>query len=447
MQRARTPDGRFQSAAPYQHARGADGRFIAQRALQVADHPTYDASHAEIAEIPLTVSKGSWLKPMAGMAGMAGTTAMLAALGNIPTSLAYDVSGAITATGTINALPHSIFAMAANSLPIGEPTDISNGTTSADGTRNAFSLAMLPAATTSHLTCPPVPGLPIERCGADVPEMSVSQFVDMGMRCLQTQQSGDNCNICFCAMFHVNRALQKLVLALDQILQRSRYAREFFGAQMLSARSLIEYVTDVNPLSEIGNLDEFGGWQEAMARITETLKHYGRNFDLLGVAKQLLQDNPNLFMDLRGVIGVSLFAVVWFLKWWLWSKGDDERADVNVEARVEEVEEAEQEEELPTDDSPGIYAENTTITLVHKRIVGRTRVLQYRFHVENQHPKCDNWASIPLLTELFGSAEALRRAIEKYELMSAQWDPRSMPSVKTVTKQQMDKLRRGQVWF
>ena len=369
-------------------------------------------------------------------------TGMLAALGNLPISLASDFSGAITITGTIDAPSYSIFVVAANSLSIGEvvPANVSNGTTSAAGTRNASSRAMLPAAAPRHLTCPPVPGLPIERCGADVPKMSVSQFVDMGMGCLRNRQSGDVCNICFCAMFYVSCALQGMVLALDKILQRSRYAREFFDAQMLSARLLIEYVTDVNPLSGIGNLEEFGGWQEAMARITETLKHYGRNFDLLGVAKQLLQDNPNLFMDLRGVIGVSLFAVVWFLKWWLWSKGDDGRADVNVEARVEEVEEAEQEEELPTDDSPGIYAENTTITLVHKRIVGRTRVLQYCFHVELHPHHTDNWARTGYLQELFGLTEALRRATEKYESMSAQWHPNPMHRVKRMTRENWFRL-------
>ena len=111
MQRARTPDGRFQSAASYQHARGADGRFTAQRALQVANHPRYVASHAGNSESPVTAL--SWLKPTTGMAGMAG---MLAAWGNLPTSLASGVSGAITDVGTINALSHSIFAAAANFL-------------------------------------------------------------------------------------------------------------------------------------------------------------------------------------------------------------------------------------------------------------------------------------------------------------------------------------------
>ena len=113
MQRARTPDGRFQSTAPYQHARGADGRFTAQRTLQVENHPRYVASHAENSESPVTALNLSWLKPRAGMAGMAR---MLTASGNLPTSLASDVSGAITAAGTINAPFHSIFAAVANSL-------------------------------------------------------------------------------------------------------------------------------------------------------------------------------------------------------------------------------------------------------------------------------------------------------------------------------------------
>ena len=306
MQRARTPDGRFQSAAPYQHARGADGRFTAQRALQVADHPTYVASHTENSESPVTALNVSWLKPMAGMAGIAG---MLAALGNLPTSLASDVSGVITATGTINAPPHSIFAAAANSFPTGEvvldAADISNGTTSADGTRNASSLSMLPAAATGPLTCPQVPGLPIERYGADVPEMLVSQFVNLGMRCLRNPQSGDICNLYFCAMFHVNRALQKLVLALDKILQRSNYA---IGAQMLRARPLVEYVTDLNTLSAIENLpsiNELGGWREAMARIMEILKYHAGNFDLLGLAEQLLHEHPYLLKELSFILEIA----------------------------------------------------------------------------------------------------------------------------------------------
>lgn len=106
-----------------------------------------------------------------------------------------------------------------------------------------------------------------------------------------------------------------------------------------------------------------------------------------------------------------MFAVVWFLKGWLWSKGDDGNVDVNPEARVEEVQEAKEEDELPPDDTPGIFVGNTTITLVHHRTVGRKRLLQYHFQVENQPYLTDNWASISFLTDMFGSVEALGEAI------------------------------------
>ena len=161
-------------------------------------------------------------------------------------------------------------------------------------------------------------------------------------------------------------------------------------------------------------------------------------------------------------VGVSAFAVYWFLKWLLRmllklflrlrsvNRGVnvDLEAGVNVdlEAGVNEKQEAEVEEP-PTDDTPCIFAENTTITFVNKRITGYKKLLQYRFHVENQPHGADNWASISFLTELFGSKEALREAIKKYDSMSLPWDPKFLPRVATVTKEQVQMFRIGKVWF
>ena len=440
MQRERDSNGRFRSpaspAASYERARGPDGRFMAQPALQVANHPSWIARNAE-----------SWLNPAVG----------IFAACNLPTALASNASGAMAAAGTINAPSHSIFVAAANSLPIGESlpssADIVNGTTSANGTRNAPFLSLFEATdrlptsglapdaarvadptttAVSHtiasslwtsltgLQCPLVPGLFIERCGAGVPAMTVSKFVNAAMDCLQNLQSGDNCKTCFCALFHANRELQSEVLALHKILQSSSYAEETIGAQMLSAKPLIDFVTDPNPLSEINGL------QEAMA-------HAG-GFDLLGVAKQLILEHPHLLKALPYIGGTSLFAVVWFLKWYRprWWQGDDGRVNVNLEARVVEVQEAEEEEELPTDNTPAIFAENTPITLIHRRIVGRNRQLQYRFHVQNQPHEADNWASIDYLTKVFGSEESLQEAIRKHDSMPLPCDPRSLPWVSPV---------------
>ena len=208
------------------------------------------------------------MKPMAGMAGMAGMTGILAALGILPISLASDFSGAITTTGTINAPTYSIFAVAANSLSIGEvvPADVSNGTTSAAGTRNASSRAMLPAAATRLLTCPWIPGLPIERCGGNILRMLVKNLTDLGMACLHNHQSGDTCTICFCAMFHANPQLQETVRAVDDILNGNRTAGEVFGAQMLEGRSYIDYMTNMDPYGGVKDLPSVKKAKVGMAR-------------------------------------------------------------------------------------------------------------------------------------------------------------------------------------
>ena len=56
MERKRDLNKRFQSSAlpAYKRARGPDGRFIAQTALQVADHTACVARYAESAGSPIT---------------------------------------------------------------------------------------------------------------------------------------------------------------------------------------------------------------------------------------------------------------------------------------------------------------------------------------------------------------------------------------------------------
>ena len=179
MQRARSSDGRFQSAAPYQPARGADRRFVAQTALQIADHPAYVARHAENAESPVTARNSSWLRPNLGM---------FAALTNLPISLALDVSGTTTAAGTRNAPSHSMFAAADTSLPtcglVPGAADISNGITTAASAIHATSHSIFAGAATRLLTCPLIPNLPIEKCGANIPRMPVKKLTELGMGCL-----------------------------------------------------------------------------------------------------------------------------------------------------------------------------------------------------------------------------------------------------------------------
>ena len=470
MQRERDSNGRFRSpspAPPYERARGPDGRFIPQPALQVADHPVWIARNAESARSPMIARDISWLRPMVG----------IVAAGSLPTALASNVSGAMAAPGTINAPSHSIFAAAANSLPIGElapvATDMINGITSANGTRNAPFLSVFEAAhhlptsgmvpdaarvadatttavahsiasslwtSLTGLQCPLVPGLFIERCGAGVPAMSVSQYVNVAMDCLHNLQSGDNCKTCFCAPFHANREHQSLVLALNKVLQSSRHARETTGAQMLSARSLIGYVTDLNPLSEIN----FS--QGAMARII-AIRDQAGSFDLLGVAKQLILEHPLLLKALPYIGGTTLFAVVWFLKWYIprWWQGDDGRVNGNLGAGVEEVQEAEEGEELPTDNTPAMFAEHTPITLIRRRVVGCRRQTQYRLHIENQPHEADNWASTKYLTKVFGSEEALQEAIRKYDSMPETYNQRPLPKVAVLKDEGARGFHLGQV--
>ena len=134
------------------------------------------------------------------------------------------------------------------------------------------------------------------------------------------------------------------------------------------------------------------------------------------------------------------------LKLFLRLRSADRGVNVDLEAGVKEEQEAEKEE-LPTDNTPSIFAENTVITLINKRKIGCKKLLQYRFHVENQPHGADKWAGISFLTELFGSAEALRETIKKHESMSPQWDPKFLPRVATVTKEQMKMFRMGKLWF
>ena len=294
--------------------------------------------------------------------------AILAACNLSTTTLASDLSGTSSADGTPNASFLSIFRLPTSRLvPDAAYT-------------NAPSLSI----PLTGRQCPHVLGLLIERCDAGIPEMSVRQFINFGKGCLENRQSGDNCEIYLCSMFHADRSLKYLVLAVDKILRCSSYARATIGAQMLRARPLIDFVTDTNPLSGIDGLE---GWQEAIARII-AIRDHSWNFDLPGIAVQLIQEHPDLLKALP-CIGSGLFAVTWFLKWWFvkwwtWGSGDDGRID-----DVEEAQEADNEEELPTDTTPSIFPENTVITLIHKRKLANNPV-QYRFHIENLPHDADN---------------------------------------------------------
>ena len=301
----------------------------------------------------------------------------------------------------------------------------------------------------------------------NIPRMPVRRLTELGMGCLHSPQSGDTCNICLCAMFHANPALQDTVHAIDEMLQRNSTAGEVIGAQMLEERPFIDYVTNPDPfggVKDLPSVKKVESWQEAMVRIMETLNCHAEGLNLPAVAKQFIRQYPHLVTGLGGLgVGVSAFAVYWFLKWLLRTllklflrlRSFDRRVNVDLEAGtnvdleagVNEEQEAEKEEELPTDDTPSIYAENTTITLVNKRITGCKKTLQYRFHVENQPHGADNWAGVSFLTELFGSKEALREAIKKYDSMSLPWDPKFLPRVATVTKEQVRMFRIGKVWF
>ena len=193
-----------------------------------------------------------------------------------------------------------------------------------------------------------------------------------------------------------------------------------------------------------------------MVQIMGTLKRHAENFNLPAVVTRFIDEYPHLVMGLGGLgVGVSAFAVHWFLKWllkvllklFLRLRSADRGVNVDLEAGVKEEQEAEKEEELPPDDTPSLFAENTVIKLINKRKIGCKKLVQYRFHVENQPHGADKWAGISFLTELFGSAEALREAIKKHESMSPQWDPKFLPRVATVTKEQMKMFRMGKLWF
>ena len=225
---------------------------------------------------------------------------------------------------------------------------------------------------------------------------------------------------------------------------------------MLEEAPFIDHVTNPDPFTGIKDLpsvNKRNGWHEAMVRIMKTLERHAENLSLPAVVKRFIAEYPHLVMALGGLgVGVSSFALIWFLRWLLkvllriflrWKNADrgvnvglKAGVDVNLESSVKEEEEVEDEEELPPD-TPSIHVGNTTITLVDRRIVGCKRLLQYRVHVENQFHETDNWASIPFLTEIFGSAEALRVAIENFESMSPEEDPRTLPRVGTKTKGQM----------
>ena len=318
---------------------------------------------------------------------------------------------------------------------------------------------MFAGAASRFLTCPLIPNLSIERCAANIPRMPVRRLTELGMGCLHNPQSGDTCNICLCAMFHANPSLQDTVHAIDEMVQGNSTAGQVIGAQMLEERSFIDYVTNPDPfggVKDLPSVKKVESWQEAMVRLMETLKCHAESLNLPAVAKQFIRQYPHLVTGLGGLgVGVSAFAVYWFLKWLLKTlltlflrlKSADSGVNVDLEAGVNEEQEAEKEEESPVDDIPSIFAENTVITLIHKRIIGCKKTLQYRFHVENQPHGADNWASMSFLTELFGSKEALREAIKKYESMSLPWDPKFLPRVATVTKEQVRMFRIGKVWF
>ncbi len=487
MQRARSSDRRFKSAASHQHARRADGRFVERRALQLERHFEHVTRCAERPKNPGTSSDISWLRPMVGMvAAFASVTSSLSFNISATTTAADIVNGTATATDAIKAPSQTMFTAAADLLPtsglIPGAVNIINGTSSAAGNINAPSRSMFAAAadllptcglvpgaadiingtspatstisTLSHSTtatatapfptCALVSGLPVEKCGANVPLMSTSQFDEMGWNCLHNQQTDDTCNMCFCAMFRANRALQDMVRALHKIYFEGGSGK-VIGEKMLGDRPLNDMVTDRDPLS--GVMIETQSWQEAMAQIIETLKRHAGNLDLRGVATRLLSEHKYLLTGLG--IGATVFAVYWFLNWWFRPSGDDGGVDVDLEAGVneEQDEEMEDEEELPTNNNPSIFADNTIITIVGKRHIGCKSLLQYRIHIENQPHGADSWARMKHLTELFGSAEALEMAIEMYEANSQLWNPTPLPWVAPLGEKQMEMFRLGQSWY
>ena len=373
MQRERYLNGRFRpqasSAASDEPAPGLDGLSKAHTTLQVADHPAYVAHHAEIAGSPTTVWDISWLKFM---------VCILVAC-TLLTTLAFNVSGAINAAGTINTPSNPIFGAAANSLPIGDAINGITNTSAVDCVEG-WDCQIKP------LVCPYVPGLHIGTCTAGIEAMSLNEFVGKGRKCLLNRQSNGTCNICFCAMFRENSALEYRVVAFDKIRRNSSGAWATIGEQMLKAKPYIDFVTDPNPLSDISGLTN---WQETQARIIAILQVLLVWWKPLGV--------------------ICLFAGASFLAWRYW-RG----------------------------------AKNPVITLIAKRNICRNPV-QYHFHIENLHHDADKWAGISALTELCGSKEAIEKTIKKYDSMPLLWDPKSLPEVGSVDKQDIDIFRLGRM--
>ena len=103
-------------------------------------------------------------------------------------------------------------------------------------------------------TCPLVPGMPIEKCGANVPLMSTPQYVHMGWNCLHIPQTDDTCNMCFCVMFRSSRRLQDMVYALYEIYFWGGDAGRVIGEKMLGDIPLDQFVVNPDPLSGVGIL-------------------------------------------------------------------------------------------------------------------------------------------------------------------------------------------------
>ena len=370
MQRERYLNGRFRprasSATSDEPAPGLDGLSKAHTTLQVADHPAYVAHHAEIAGSPTTVWDISWLKFM---------VCILVAC-TLLTTLAFNVSGAINAAGTINTPSHPIFGAAANSLPIG---DAMTNTSAADCVE-AWDCQIKP------LVCPYVPGLPIGDCTAPIGAMSLNEFVLLGRDCLLNRQANGTCKTCICAMFRENSALEYRVVAFDKIRRNSSDAWATIGEQMLKAKPYIDFVTDPNPLSDISGLTNR---QEMQARIIAMIQTYLVWLKTLGV--------------------IFLSAVVGLL--WRYWRGHD-----------------------------GKFA-----TLIGRKQTVQT--VQYRLHVEGTDYSTDKWLSIRYLTELSGSEEVVEKAIKRYDSMPLLWDPKSLPEVGSVDKQDMDMFRLGKWQF
>ena len=289
------------------------------------------------------------------------------------TTLAFNVSGAINAAGTINTPSNPIFGAAANSLPIGDAINGITNTSAVDCVEG-WDCQIKP------LICPYVPGLHIESCTAGMEAKSLNEFLDEGRKCLLNRQSNGTCNICFCAMFREDSALEYRVVAFDKIRRNSSDAWATIGEQMLKAKPYIDFVTDPNPLSDISGLTNR---QEMQARIIAMIQAYLVWLKTLGV--------------------IFLSAVVGLL--WRYWRGHD-----------------------------GKFA-----TLIGRKQTVQT--VQYRLHVEGTDHSTDKWLSIRYLTELSGSEEVVEKAIKRYDSMSPSWDLKSLPKADSVDKKDMEVYR------